>query len=490
MRKANVFTWALVTGTAAVSLMGQTQVDLQTQSKNVDFSNAISTKPAKVGTLLPAVCASGEVFFLSNAPPGQNLYGCTSTNTWTQQSSGAGSGTVTHATGSLNSASIMTGNGSADSRTPCTGCTLDGSGNEVLTGSLTTSAGSTTAGTVSLLNGAELGAFTTNSFSLEAPASIPSSYRWKLPAADAAGLLASDGAGTPGTLSVKTVQGSGATILSAGAIAGIGTPLCTDASGAASTAGCSAGSGAVSTPLDFTMIQFVEEFYASNSTQIIGNFPFAFYNIFGTGSSFSGTILSPVGHPGVVQIKTSTATGDATGIRISDPNNGPDNIFHLGTSGDFTAWEFNIIFRSDTNSVAASGFFAGFAEAAAGAYGYSATDGIAVFYDTASHVCTSGTSSTTNVVYMVRSAGSDTCVDSTVPVAANTWYRLRIASTTLGQVIFQLATNGGAYSAAQTLSTNVPTAALNPTFQVITRQAGAHTLDIDRWAVNASGVAR
>lgn len=486
MRKAKVFTWALVTGTAIVGLMGQTQVDLKTQSKNVDFSNAVSTKPAKAGTVLPAVCASGEVFFLSNAPAGQNLYGCTSTNTWTQQSGG---GAVTHATGPLNSGSIMTGNGSADSKTPCSGCTLDGSGNAVLTGSLTTSAGSTTAGTVSLVNGTELGAFAANSFSLEAPASIPSSYRWKLPAADAAGLLASDGAGTPGTLSVKGVQGSGAKILSAATIAGVGTPLCTDASGAASTDGCSAGSGAVS-PLDFTKVQFVEEFYPSNSTQIIGNFPFAFYNIFGTGSSFSGTILSPVGHPGVVQIKTSTATGDATGIRISDPNNGPDNIFHLGTSGDFTAWEFNLIFRSDTNSVASSGFFAGFAQAAAGAYGYSATDGIAVFYDTASHVCTSGTSSTTNIVYMVRAAGSDTCVDSTVAVAASTWYRLRIASTTPGQVIFQVATNGGAYSAAQTLSTNVPTAALNPTFQVITHQAVAHTLDVDRWAVNASGVSR
>ncbi|MDP8982996.1 MAG: hypothetical protein M3O35_20660 [Acidobacteriota bacterium] len=69
----------------------QTLVDLRTQTKSVDFSGANTTRPFKTGTPLPATCAVGEMFYKSDAPPGANLYGCTSLNNWTLQSSGAGS---------------------------------------------------------------------------------------------------------------------------------------------------------------------------------------------------------------------------------------------------------------------------------------------------------------------------------------------------------------------------------------------------------------
>jgi hypothetical protein len=61
----------------------QTQVDLGKQTKNVDFSAASATKPNKSGTSLPGTCSAGETFFKTDAPAGQNLYACTSTNTWT-----------------------------------------------------------------------------------------------------------------------------------------------------------------------------------------------------------------------------------------------------------------------------------------------------------------------------------------------------------------------------------------------------------------------
>lgn len=35
------------------------------------------------GTTLPATCSVGQIFFKTNATAGSNLYGCTSTNTWT-----------------------------------------------------------------------------------------------------------------------------------------------------------------------------------------------------------------------------------------------------------------------------------------------------------------------------------------------------------------------------------------------------------------------
>jgi hypothetical protein len=64
----------------------QTLVDLRTQSKSVDFSAANTTRPFKTGTPLPATCGVGEMFYKSDAPPGANLYGCTSLNNWTLQS--------------------------------------------------------------------------------------------------------------------------------------------------------------------------------------------------------------------------------------------------------------------------------------------------------------------------------------------------------------------------------------------------------------------
>ena len=65
-----------------------TQVDLLSQTKNVDFTKAVSTKPFKTGTLLPSACNIGDSYFKSNATAGQNLYSCTALNTWTLEGGG------------------------------------------------------------------------------------------------------------------------------------------------------------------------------------------------------------------------------------------------------------------------------------------------------------------------------------------------------------------------------------------------------------------
>src|SRR5688572_16084161 len=75
------------------SLGAQTQIDLASQGKRVDFSGASTTKPSKTGTALPGTCSIGESFFKLDAAPGANMFGCTATNVWTQMSgSGGGSG--------------------------------------------------------------------------------------------------------------------------------------------------------------------------------------------------------------------------------------------------------------------------------------------------------------------------------------------------------------------------------------------------------------
>lgn len=100
---------------------GQTQVDLATQSKDVDFSGAISTKPAKAGTVIPATCSVGEAFFKTNAPAGQNLYGCTSANTWSLMggTTGAGLASVGDFAASNTSASVQTLGANCSSAIPC-----------------------------------------------------------------------------------------------------------------------------------------------------------------------------------------------------------------------------------------------------------------------------------------------------------------------------------------------------------------------------------
>ena len=75
--------WLL--GAAVGMLAGaQTQVDLRTQSKSVDFSG-LPTKPFQMGSSLPATCSVGQTFFHTAAPAGMNFYACTAANVWTQQ---------------------------------------------------------------------------------------------------------------------------------------------------------------------------------------------------------------------------------------------------------------------------------------------------------------------------------------------------------------------------------------------------------------------
>ena len=64
---------------------GQTQIDLRTQGKNIDFSLAARTRPSKTGTLVPAACTIGETFVKTDAAAGKNLYVCTAANVWTVQ---------------------------------------------------------------------------------------------------------------------------------------------------------------------------------------------------------------------------------------------------------------------------------------------------------------------------------------------------------------------------------------------------------------------
>src|SRR5207247_9406490 len=80
----------LVLGATLIACMvaganAQTRIDLRTQTRSVDFSAAGSTKPSRIGTIMPASCSIGETFLKTDAAAGQNFYVCTATNVWTLQ---------------------------------------------------------------------------------------------------------------------------------------------------------------------------------------------------------------------------------------------------------------------------------------------------------------------------------------------------------------------------------------------------------------------
>ena len=79
--------WMALAGSLAYA---QTQVDLKSQSKNVDFSGAAAVKPLPVGTTLPGTCGMGGMFFKSDASPGANVYACVAPNTWAVESGSGG----------------------------------------------------------------------------------------------------------------------------------------------------------------------------------------------------------------------------------------------------------------------------------------------------------------------------------------------------------------------------------------------------------------
>jgi hypothetical protein len=92
MRKAR---WLQAVWFTTALTYGQTMIDLRTQSKSVDFSGANTTKPLKSGTALPSTCGVGEMFYLTSAAPGANVYGCASANAWSLESGGSTLPTVT-----------------------------------------------------------------------------------------------------------------------------------------------------------------------------------------------------------------------------------------------------------------------------------------------------------------------------------------------------------------------------------------------------------
>ncbi len=138
----------LVVPILALEAWGQTPtaIDLRAQSRNVDFSNAATTRPFKSGATMPGICTVGEMFYLSTAAAGANLYGCTATNTWTLESGASGAQAASQLTDlkpTLTSGTVLTIGANCSAATPC----------NVRTGGVTHSITSSTSATISAGSG-------------------------------------------------------------------------------------------------------------------------------------------------------------------------------------------------------------------------------------------------------------------------------------------------------------------------------------------------
>ena len=212
----------------------------------------------------------------------------------------------------------------------------------------------------------------------------------------------------------------------------------------------------------------------------------------GAGTCSSLTPIAAVAsHPGLFRARTTTSSGDGCSTSLASTNYsgaGITQIHNLGSSSSTTGWEFIFIWATDAAAVTTTAYFIGLGTTANSFLG--GTGSIGIRSDTSATACGSGADSTTNWVFHARSSSTNTCTDSGVAVAANTWYKLRITSTTLGTVNYELSTNGGAYTSPVSISTNVPTVDLFPMFQVVTRTTAARDLTIDYFAGWLKGLTR
>jgi hypothetical protein len=237
------------------------------------------------------------------------------------------------------------------------------------------------------------------------------------------------------------------------------------------------------TPLDSTVINLVDDFMpGKNSSVMIGQLQWGIGQLgSGCGTYYATGVAN---HPGIYYMQSSTTVGNGCTLTLSDPNAGDANsLANMGSGGAWSYWESQAIFQADHSSVANVQYLVGFSDNN-GAYHPSGGNEIAVRYDPASTGCSSGTDSSTHWVYEVIVAGTKTCYDSGLAVAANTWYHTRIYSTTAGTIQFQI---NGAYSGSIAAA---PTATLSPQFLIRGTGTGNESIFVDWWAMKIQGLTR
>lgn len=73
-----------------LTLLSQTRLDLSRHGQRPLFGQSAETQPMQIGATLPSTCIVGDLFFLTSAASGANIYGCVAANVWAPQAGGGG----------------------------------------------------------------------------------------------------------------------------------------------------------------------------------------------------------------------------------------------------------------------------------------------------------------------------------------------------------------------------------------------------------------
>jgi len=239
------------------------------------------------------------------------------------------------------------------------------------------------------------------------------------------------------------------------------------------------------TPLDSTVMNAVDDFLPSTSlTGKIGTLGWGVTPI-NSGCPSSYMTAGQANHPGIFILSSGTSSGEGCSFTLSDSLSGPAYPFvNLGSGGAWSYWEAQAIFQTDVDAVSHTIYVIGFSDNDA-AYHPANGNEIAVRYDSTGNGGCPSNESSTNWVYEVIVSGTKSCYNSGLPVAANTWYHVRLYSATPGTLQFQI---NGTYSGSIAAA---PTAAMAPQFINITSSAaGQAGLFVDWWAMKMQGLVR
>lgn len=490
----------------------------------IDGSGATTTKPMKSGTSLPATCSVGEQFFKTNATAGQNLYGCTATNTWTLQAGGGGGvscAPVSPATTTTYDASAVAAGANAcftvalSSTTistntitwPSSGSnqhllfltTQDGTGGRAWpcpTGvsgcpvvfdttasgvqSLEIVYGGSSAGQVIAINGQSTAA--TCQYFFEASGN-GNNYEKICAPSSLGGDTTATMPGVAGTVLVNTgspADGDCAKYVVSGGLINLTT------NGSA----CSAGGGASfdRTKVGGSALGITDEMFPVGNFIQTGNGQLGWIKA-GTGSE--SNLAGTSNHPGLLQIQTGTTASDTIHWVLDTENVGAINLTNrLDASCGCTSWDQTIIIGTDTltPSITSTTFQIGWTATTA----MLPNNSIVVRYSDQSLTCTNGdANSTANfMLEVIDNSGVTRCANTGVAVASNTYYSIRLYSTTLGTIGAQVSTSGGGYSSAVTVSAGIPSVSLRPIFSIETHNTTGKRLIEDLWHLEMSGLTR
>ncbi len=487
MRTQQQFGWLVVLSAASMCVLhGQTTVDLRTQSKSIDFSTAAFTRSTKTGTPLPAVCQVGETFFLTSAPAGNNLYGCTSLNTWSLMSGAASGGAVSSVFGRTGAVVAVSGDysfglisgtaaitqGGTGATTAATARTNLGAAATAHTHVLTDLSGITGkqgSGTVIQAFGGGAATngncvkFDANGNVVDAggPCGGSASFTAGVGVAIAGNVISTDDTVIP-----FYVTGSGAPTISC--TAGRDYYVDTTSSSLYFCKAANTWQGVGDTVLDKTVFSLEEEFPSSSSTSSpsVGALGWVVRAVGSAGalSYVTGTWPSI----GVLRVNTPATAAQGTGIALDQSS----TALFSSVSAQ-AGWELRVRFKlsQTTNTRLRVGLFPAANTAAA------PTEGIFLRYDV--------NAGDTGFLFECRTGGTPTTVASGVAADSN-WHTVRIYSNTAGTIGFQL--DGGT---VQSIASGVPTGALTPAaFLVNDATATAGSVDYDFVKFRARGLSR